>query len=108
VRKVVTAVLADHSKVVSFRAQGMSWSEVEAQFSGNPAVKFTSEQADAWHKNGFAIWVGHRRMLITARFKTRLCDLSATARFDEDVLTNHKEEWIGPYLRGRFLKPECR
>jgi hypothetical protein len=109
VREVIVAVLADHDSVVALRAKGMSWSQVAAQFSGSRTVNLTPGQADAWHKNGFAVWVERRsRMLITARLEgfARLRDLSALA--GEHVSAKRKEEWVGPFLRGQFLKLERR
>jgi len=106
VRKIVIGVLADHAKVVALRAQGISWTGVAEHFTGNTAVNLTPEQAREWYKNGFAIWVGRRRMLITSNLEAfpRLHDLSA--RVGEYVVRNRKQDWVGPYLRGQFLKPE--
>jgi len=106
VRKVVIAVLADKSKVLALRAQGISWTGVAEHFDGNTEVNLTQAEADAWHQNGFAIWVRRGRMLITANLEAfpRLHDLSA--RVGDYVVRNRKEGWVGPYLRGQFLKPE--
>jgi hypothetical protein len=104
VRKVITALLADHAKVAALRARGLSWTEVANHFAGNPTISLTPDQADAWQKNGFALWVGRRRMLITANLEafTKLRDLSA--KVGDYVVRNRKEEWIGPFLRGQFPK----
>ena len=105
-RKVIIAVVADHSEIATLRAEGFSWAKISERFQCNPAVNLTPSQAEAWHKNGFAIWVGRRRMLITARLEAfaRLRDLSAVA--GDYVATNRKEEWVGPFLRGQFLRLE--
>ena len=105
-RKIINAVLADHAAVGALRAQGISWAKVAEQFIGNPAVNLTPAQADEWYQSGLAIWVGRRQMLITARLEAfaRFRDLSAVA--GDYVATNRKEEWVGPFLRGQFLKLE--
>ena len=105
--KVIVAVIADHDRIAALREQGMSWSKVAEQFSSNRTVNLTPAQADVWHKNGFAVWVDRRRrMLITARLEAfaRLRDLSAVA--GDQVVAKRKEEWVGPFLRGQFLKWE--
>jgi hypothetical protein len=109
VRKPIVAVLADQAKIDALRAQGISWTKVAEHFAESRKKNFTREQADAWCKNGFAILVGRgerQRLLITANLEafTRLRGLSA--KVDKYVAMNQKEEWIGPYLRGQFLKPE--
>ncbi len=106
VRKLVIAVVADHSRVCALRKKGFSWSRIFERFSGGRQVSLTQEQADEWYENGFAIWVGRRRILITARLEafTRLRDLSTVA--GDHVATNRKEEWVGPFLRAQFLKLE--
>jgi hypothetical protein len=98
--------VADHGEIATLRAEGLSWTKVAERFECNPALNLTPSQADAWHKNGFAIWVGRRRMLITARLEAfaRLRDLSAVA--GDQVAAKRKEEWVGPFLRGQFLKWE--
>ena len=106
-RKVVIGIVVDYRKVKDLRDQGLSWSEIAKKFTGYPEVSLTPAQADAWQKNGFAVWVERRRrMLITARFEAfaKLRDLSAVA--GEDVAQNRKEEWVGPFLRAQFLKRE--
>ena len=105
--KAIVAVIADHDRVAALREQGMSWSKVAESFSSNRTVSLTPAQADAWYKNGFAVWVERRRrMLITARLEAfaRLRDLSAVA--GDHLAAKRKEEWIGPFLRGQFLKLE--
>jgi hypothetical protein len=109
VHKAIVAVIADHDRVAALREQGMSWSKVAERFSSNRTVSLTPAQADAWYKNGFAVWVERRRrMLITARLEAfaRLRDLSAVA--GDHVAAKRKEEWVGPFLRGQFLKLERR
>jgi hypothetical protein len=105
VRKVVVAVLADRAKVVSLRAEGISWTGVADHFAGSPSVNLTPGQAAEWYKNGFAIWVGRRRMLITANFEAfpRLRDLSTKVG---DYVARNREDWVGAYLRGLFLRSE--
>jgi hypothetical protein len=105
VRKVVIGVIADYRTVKTLRDQRLSWSQVAEQFTGGREVKLTPAQADAWQKNGLAVWVERRRrLLITARFDAfaKLRDLSALVGGDG----TEKEEWVGPFLRAQFLKSE--
>ncbi len=105
-RTPVIAVTAERSQVDALRDKGFSWSMIFERFTGGRQVRLTQEQANEWYANGFAIWAGRRRMLITARFEAfaRLRDLSAMA--GSDVANNRKEEWVGTFLRAQFLKPE--
>jgi hypothetical protein len=108
VRKPIVAVLADRAKADFLHDQGLSWAEVFERFAGNPTVNLTLQEAKAWSGNGFAEWAGRGRMLITARLEAfpRLHDLSA--RVGGYVATNRKEEWVGPYLRGQFIRRSRR
>lgn len=107
-RTAITAIVADYDKVFALRVEGLSWSMIFGRFAGSSQVSLTQAQADALHKNGFAKWVARRRMLITARFEAfpKLRDLSAVV--DPYVVQNRNEDWIGPFLRSQFLKPERR
>ena len=116
----VIGVMADGKTINRLRDQGLSWSEIAARFAGNTEVKLTCTEAGWLAENGFAFWVHRRRrMLIGARLETiaRLSDLSARVGFDGKGNTlgfrkpgfgriAEKVDWLGPFIRSRFLKRE--
>jgi hypothetical protein len=107
VRQLIIAVLADCERIDNLRKQGKSWGEVVREFNGNPSLQITKAEAEAWYEGGFGIWVDHHnRMLITARVDAieRLRGLSSTS--GEYVALNRKKDWVGPFIRAQFLKPE--
>jgi hypothetical protein len=108
VRPTITAVVVDYGRVSALRKEGLSWSMIFEQLAGGSQVRLTQAQADALYKNGFARWAARRRMLITARFEAfpKLRDLSAVV--DPYVVENRNKDWVGPFLRSQFVKPERR
>jgi len=118
VREVIS-VLADYERVAPLlalhRKHEMSWKEIFDRLDGNTEVRITVAQADALAKNGFGVWSGSGRMIITARCETfaKLSDLSARVGFDRNgeageclISASQKVDWIGPFLRSQFLKRE--
>jgi hypothetical protein len=106
VRKNVLAVVADYEEVGTLHKSGLSWSMIFERFSNGSQIWLTLEQAEDFIRNGYGTWAARRRLLITSRFEafTRLRGLSAVA--GDHVVRNRKEDWIGPFLRGQFLKAE--
>lgn len=107
-RLTITAVMADYESVSALRKEGLPWSMIFERFATGREVRLIQAEADALYRNGFAKWAGRRRMLITARFEAfpKLRDLSAIA--DQYVVGRRREDWVGPFLRSQFLKPERR
>jgi hypothetical protein len=126
----VIAVLADYEHVaplLALHSKGeLSWKQLFDRLEGNTQVRLTQAEAQALAKNGFAVWSGTNRMIITARCEpfAKLSDLSARIGFDRNgnrvvregaiagnrrevvVISESRRDWIGPFLRSQFLKRE--
>lgn len=69
---------------------------------GGRKIQLTLAQADALKDNGFAHWIGFRRMKITARFEafTKLRGLSA--KVGEVATTKSSESWVKAFIGQQF------
>jgi excisionase family DNA binding protein len=110
VRKPIVAIAVDHNVATSLKKQGLSWAEIFDRFDASNKISLTNLQADTLCTSGFAEWAsrkdGFLRIVIKARFEafTKLRDLSVKA--GDYVAKNRRADWVGPFLRDQFRKPE--